>query len=137
MLKLRKKPWINFQIQKMLKIRDKLFKQFKVSNSSTTFKVYKQFRNRVVNEIRQSKKYYYQQYFHENKSNMKLLWKGIKDIISLKPNSSDTFSHLVDANGSKFLILCKLEMNLMNISQMYLKQSLKISQELKNLLYPT
>ena len=101
MLKLRKKPWINFQIQKMMKIRDKLFKQFKVSNSSTTFKVYKQFRNRVVNEIRQSKKYYYQQYFHENKSNMKLLWKGIKDIISLKPNSSDTFSHLVDDNGSK------------------------------------
>ena len=100
-MKLRDKPWINVQILKMMKIRDKLFKQFKVSNSSTAFKVYKQFRNRVVNEIRQSKKYYYQQYFHENKSNMELLWKGIKDIISLKPNSSDTFSHLVDDNGSK------------------------------------
>ncbi len=101
MLKLRNKPWINFQIQKMMKIRDKLFKQFKDSNSSTTLKAYKQFRNRVVNEIRKSKKNYYQQYFDENKSNMKMLWKGIKDIISLKPNISDTFSQLVDDNGSK------------------------------------
>ena len=32
---------------------------------------------------------------------MKMLWKGIKDIISLKPNKSDTFSHLVDDNGSQ------------------------------------
>ena len=79
MLKLRNKPWINFQIQRMMKIRDKLFKQFKDSNSSTTLKAYKQFRNRVVNEIRQSKKNYYQQYFHENKNNMRMLWKGIKD----------------------------------------------------------
>ena len=29
MLKLRNKPWINFKIQKMMKIRDKLLKQFK------------------------------------------------------------------------------------------------------------
>ena len=101
MMKLRDKPWINFQILKMMKIRDKLFKQFKVSNSSTAFKVYKQFRNRVVNEIRKSKKNYYQQYFHENKNNMKLLWKGIKDVISFKPNKSDTFSHLIDDNGIK------------------------------------
>ena len=101
MMKLRDKPWINFQILKMMKIRDKLFKQFKVSNSSTAFKVYKQFRNRVVNEIRKSKKNYYQQYFHENKSNMKMLWKGIKDIISLKPKNCDAFSHLVSDDGLK------------------------------------
>ena len=101
MLKLRNKPWITFQIQRMMKIRDKLFKQFKLSNSSIALKAYKQFRNRVVNEIRKSKKTYYQQYFHENKTNMKLLWKGIKDIISLKPNNTDTFSHLVDDNGLK------------------------------------
>ena len=50
-LKLRNKPWINFHIQKMIKIRDKLFKQFKLSNSSIALKAYKQFRNRVVNEI--------------------------------------------------------------------------------------
>eukprot|EP00794_Sanderia_malayensis_P013289 gene13290-14664_t len=101
MLKLRQKPWINSQILKMMKIRDRLFKQFKISNSSTALKTYKQFRNRVVNEIRQSKKNYYQEYFHENKNNMKMLWKGIKDVISSKPKNCDAFSHLVSDDGSK------------------------------------
>ena len=32
---------------------------------------------------------------------MKMLWKGTKDIISLKQNNTDTFSHLVDDNGAK------------------------------------
>ena len=101
MLKLRQKPWISLQILKIIKIRDKLFKQFKDSNSSAALKAYKQFRNRVVNEIRQSKKNYYQEYFHENKSNMKMLWKGIKNIISLKPKTCDAFSHLVSDDGKK------------------------------------
>ncbi|MCP4484330.1 MAG: reverse transcriptase family protein [Flavobacteriaceae bacterium] len=101
MLKLRPKPWIDLQILEIIKIRDKLFKQFKDSNSSPALKAYKQFRNRVVNEIRQSKKNYYQEYFHENKSNMKMLWKGIKNIISLKPKTCDAFSHLVSDDGSK------------------------------------
>ena len=38
MLKLRNKPWINFKIQKMMKIRDKLFKQVKVSNLPAALK---------------------------------------------------------------------------------------------------
>ncbi len=56
----------------MMKIRDKLLKQFKVSNSITTLKAYKQFRNCVVNEIKESKKHYFQPYFHENKKNTKM-----------------------------------------------------------------
>ena len=32
---------------------------------------------------------------------MKLLWKGIKDEISLKPNNTDTFLRLVDNNALK------------------------------------
>ena len=100
-LKLRSKPWINSQIHKMMKIRDKLFKQFKISKSPTDQMAYKQFRNRVVNEIRESKKNRYHQYFDENKGNMKMLREGIKDIIDLKPHNRDTFSHLVDGDGLK------------------------------------
>ncbi len=61
MLKLRNKPWIDFKIQKMMKIRDKLFKQFKDSNSPAALIAYTNFRNPTVNEIRQSKKEYYQE----------------------------------------------------------------------------
>ena len=100
-LKLRNKPWINIQIRRMMKVRDALFHQFKITNSPTVLAAYKQFRNRIVNEINASKKQYYHQYFDENKSNMKKLWKGIKDIISLKPGKGDTFSHLINEEGTK------------------------------------
>ena len=84
-----------------MKIRDKLFKQFKSTNSAVDFRAYKQFRNRVVNELKESKKTYYHHYFDENKSNMKMLWKGIKSIFSLRSNNLDTISHLTGIDGSK------------------------------------
>ena len=62
----------------MFKIRDNLFQQFKLTNSANDFYAYKQFQNRIVNEIRESKNNFYHQYFDEHKSNMKILWKGIK-----------------------------------------------------------
>ena len=100
-LKLRNKPWINSQIRRMMKVRDALFHQFKITNSSTVLAAYKQFRNLIVNEINISKRQYYCQYFDENKSNMKRLWKGIKDIISLKPGQCNTVSHLINEEGTK------------------------------------
>ena len=40
----------------MGKIRDKLLREYKSSNASTTFLAYKKCRNRVINEIKSSKK---------------------------------------------------------------------------------
>ena len=100
-LKLRNKPWINSRIQKMMRIRDRLFQQFKAKSSAADLRVFKLFRNRVVNELKESKKNYYHQYFDENKNNMKMLWKVIKNIVSLKSKNLDTISHLTDKNGSQ------------------------------------
>ena len=82
-LKLRNRPLINLQIQKMIKIRNNLFHQFKLAKSVTDLQAYKQFRNRVVNQIRESKRNSYHQYFDEYRSNMKMLWKGIKGILRI------------------------------------------------------
>ena len=61
----------------------------------------KQFRNRIVNELREIKKIYYHHYFFEdNKNNMKMLWNGIKNIVSLKSNNLHTISYLMDNTGS-------------------------------------
>ena len=100
-LKLKTKPWINFRIKRMMKIRDALFQQFKSTKSPIDLKAYKQFRNRIVNEIRESKKNYYHHYFDEHKNNMKMLWKGIKSIISIKPGNFDSVRFLKDENGSR------------------------------------
>ena len=99
-LKLRNKPWINLRIQKMMKMRDKLLHQFKITKLPADLVAYKQFRNRVVNELREAKKKYYHQYFDDNKNNMKMLWTGIKNIISLKPGACNTISYLKDDDGS-------------------------------------
>ncbi len=66
-----------------------------------TSRTLKLFRNRVVNKLKESKKNYYHQYFDENKNNMKMLWKGIKNIVNLKPKNLDTIQHITDINGSQ------------------------------------
>ena len=58
-VKLNNKPWINDQIMKMIKTRNKLFtcKKRQPTNANIT-KLYNLFRNRINREIRQSKKNY-------------------------------------------------------------------------------
>ena len=80
-------------------IRNRLFQKFKSTNSVAVLQAFKQFQNRVVNELRESKKIYYKQYFDENKNNMKMLWKGIESTINLKSNNHDGISYVEDNNG--------------------------------------
>ena len=66
---------------------------------------------------------------------MKLLWKGIKDIISLKPNNTDTFSHLVDDNGLKISNSVHIANEFNEYFTKVAEGITKKSQEPKNLLY--
>ena len=49
------------------------------------FKIY---RNSLVNLTRQSKQNHYKKYFEENKTNLIKIWKGIKEIISDKTQTT-------------------------------------------------
>ena len=46
---------------------------------------FKYYRNRLNHLIKVSKKQYYNDYFHANRSNTKTIWTGIKRIITLRP----------------------------------------------------
>ena len=81
-LKLRAKPWINRKIMKIMNVRDKLLIKYKSSRISTNFSAYIIFRNRVVNEIKNSKNKYYNKYFNDNRNNMKMIWRGIRIVLS-------------------------------------------------------
>ena len=72
----------------------KLNKKFTHNNEY----LYKKFRNPVVSELRTSRINYYNQYFAEHKSNMKMLRTGIKSIIKIKSNKFYNISHLTQ-NG--------------------------------------
>ena len=97
-LKLYEKPWINPKIQRLMKYRDKLLRKLNKKYTVNGEDLYKKFRNRVVSELRSSKIKYYNFYFTEHKSNMKMLWSGIRSIINIKNKKMFNISQLVQ-NG--------------------------------------
>ena len=99
-LKLRNKPWINSRIQKMMRLRDNIFKRLRKKPDATQSLLYKKFRNRVAIELKDSKANYFHNCFEENSKNMKLLWSGIKSIISIKSSRVNVINKLKDANGN-------------------------------------
>ena len=82
------KPWITSGIRKSIKRREKLYKKFIKAKEGSTKDAYhtqyKELRNKIVQLCRQSKKNHYQKFFDENANNLKLTWKGIKQIINIK-----------------------------------------------------
>ena len=89
-MKLKDKPWINNRIQKMMRIRDKILQKMKKQQTPDNLKLYKKFRNRLSNELKESKERYFHNYFSANSQNVKKLWSGIK--IKICHKSSTAFS---------------------------------------------
>ena len=71
--------------------------------------LYRKFRNRVVAEQRNNKIKYYKEYFEKYKTNMKMLWSGIRSIVNVKNRSNHShISHLLQ-NGSGIQDPVKME----------------------------
>ena len=99
-MKLLHKPWINSRIQKMMKIRDKALHKMKLNKTESNITLFKKFRNRISNELKQNKASYYYNYFSENRKNIKKVWAGIKTVISHKSSSSTTVNKIKDSDGN-------------------------------------
>ena len=94
-IKLNLKPSITNKIIKMMHHRDKLFSKWNKSPVNTHIhNAYKKFRNCTRQEIRKSKREYYNNFLETYKANMKQLWSGIKSIITLKPRSQKLISQI-------------------------------------------
>ena len=77
------KPWITNDIRKMMKIRDKLYRHLiKKGHEDSVSSLFKKFRNRIVKDIRESKKSYYKNFFTLNLGDMKKICSGIRSIIN-------------------------------------------------------
>ena len=99
-MKFRNKPWINGKIQKMMRIRDRLFRKIKRNNDTSLKDLYKKFRNRVSKSLKECKASYFYNYFQRNRNNMKQLWSGIKSVIvTRKSSNADIISKIKDTNG--------------------------------------
>lgn len=97
-VKFNSKPWITRALQKSIKHKDILYRQFLRTKSSHSHFKYKIYRNKLVGVLRLSKKLYYRNYFITNQSNVKNVWKGIRQLVSLRSKDSFKPNRLVKDN---------------------------------------
>ena len=94
-IKLNQKPWIHSELNKMIKIKNKLFNRKKRQpNNDNVRRLYNLFRNRVNRELIKSKKNYYAKYFEENSNSSKKVWEGIRSIINIKNPKGTSISQI-------------------------------------------
>ena len=108
MLKLQSKPWINSHVKKLMNYRDKLFNAMIKTPSPSNRYLYKKFRNRVVSEQRREKTRHFQNYFETHKTNIKMLWTGIKSIVNTKSKNQFSQISLLLDNGKRLKWLIAL-----------------------------
>ena len=81
------KPWVITAIKASIHVKNILFRKYLKSKSEYYHSKYKIYRNKLNHLINISKRQYYGNYFTENLGNIKNTWKGIKHIITLKPQN--------------------------------------------------
>ena len=82
------KPWLTDEILNLVSRKNKLHDKYvRTKNKDAKTEIhngYKVLRNQVNEQIRLSKKQYYEKFFTENSKNLKKVWQGIKEIINIK-----------------------------------------------------
>ena len=101
-IKQQAKPWITKEILKSILDRDSLYKKYirakNLESKAEYEKQYKTLRNKITEEIKQSKLKYFQDFFTKNANNIKNTWKGIKSIICIKSNKKTQHNSLLINN---------------------------------------
>ena len=94
-VKLRHKPWISNELIKMIKIRNKLHRRKKrQSNNENIKRLYNLFRNRIIREMKKSKRDHYNKYFEKHCNDVKKTWNGIRSIINIKNSVQSSLTQL-------------------------------------------
>ena len=101
-LKLKTKPWITPAMQKLILIKANLFKKYiKLSDPLIKQEVhlkYKCYRNLLLTIFKNSKQIYYEKFFQNNLNDIKNIWKGIRNLVSLKQSTKSNI-HLLSHNN--------------------------------------
>ena len=99
---LKQRPWINSEILRLIRERDKFYKNYlretDIYKKNIIFSLFKKKRNEIVEKYRLSKNC--AEFFEKNKSNTKKIWKGIRDIVNISNKNPTTPSEIIYKNKS-------------------------------------
>ena len=98
-MKQRTKPWITPGIRTSINVKNKFYKKYIKQKSNYYHDKFKLYRNRLNHLIKASKRLYYNQYFKSNRSNIRMTWNGIKEIIGLKRGNFNLPSKILTNNN--------------------------------------
>ena len=91
-LRFQSKPWITTGLQKSISVKNKFLTNFikkKDPAKKTELNLqYKNHKNLLSTLLKKSKENYYKKCFESNWNNAKIIWKGIKSVITLKDITS-------------------------------------------------
>jgi hypothetical protein len=81
-----RKPWLTPGLKKSIRIKNKLYIRQLKSNNLDHIHYYKTYKNNLNRLLKKSERLYYQEKIENNKHNLKLTWKILKDIINKRKN---------------------------------------------------
>ena len=89
-----RKSWLTDGLKSSIKNKNRLYIKKLKKRDNYTDTVYKAYRNKLTNILRQAEKQHYDDLFVEHKNNLNKTWKTIKEIINKHKNVkiSNTFS---------------------------------------------
>ena len=101
-LKQQYKPWITNNILRSIKAREKLYKKFIKAKDEKAkkdyHKMHRELRNQILTKCRNSKIFFFQNFFIKNANNVKIMWRGINSIINVNNNNKQQSTSLVINN---------------------------------------
>ena len=89
-------PWLNSDIKRLMRERDRLKRIAIVSKDQTKLIEYKKIKNQVNHSIMARKKDYYRSYFESNSGQVKATWNGVNSILSRKKNTTQVTNLVID-----------------------------------------
>lgn len=81
-----KKPWLTKGISKACKKKNKLYRDFVKYRTANAEKKYKAYKNKLTSIMRRAKKDYYTNLLIDNKSNIKRMWKVLREVMGSEVN---------------------------------------------------
>ena len=81
-----------------IRVKQKLYEKYLKTGNTYYLTKYKYYRNKVSSLIKHSKREYYSDYFKTNSKNIRNIWKGIKQLITLKPRGVNLISKISHNN---------------------------------------